>query len=107
MKLSPWARRHSLPPPVTPAAFGYGGGVELGVCASVECQAISWLGDLAGAKHTEDLNLNPPVSVLLIFASVPLPDCSQNQTAVSDTLRLLSDFYHDQGRPTDINFYCD
>jgi hypothetical protein len=38
----------------------------------------------------EDLNLNPPVSVLLIFASVP--DCSQNQTALSDTLRLLSDF---------------
>jgi hypothetical protein len=38
----------------------------------------------------EDLNLNPPVSVLLIFAS--LPDCTQNQTAVSDTLRLLSDF---------------
>jgi hypothetical protein len=35
-------------------------------------------------------NLNPPVSVLLIFAS--LPDCSQNQIAVSDTLRLLSDF---------------
>ena len=28
--------------------------------------------------------------VLLIFAS--LPECSQNQTAVSDTLRLLSDF---------------
>jgi hypothetical protein len=38
----------------------------------------------------EDLNLNPPVLVLLIFA--PLPDCSQNKTAVSDTLRLLSDF---------------
>ena len=30
------------------------------------------------------------VFVLLLFAS--LPDCSQNQTAVSDTLRLLSDF---------------
>jgi hypothetical protein len=41
----------------------------------------------------EDLNLIPgagAVSVLLIFAS--LPDCSQNQTAVSDTLQLLSDF---------------
>jgi hypothetical protein len=38
----------------------------------------------------EDLNLIPAVLVLLIFA--PLPDCSQNQTAVSDTLRLLSDF---------------
>jgi hypothetical protein len=30
------------------------------------------------------------VFMLLLFAS--LPDCSQNQTAVSDTLRLLSDF---------------
>ena len=30
------------------------------------------------------------VFVLLLFAT--LPDCSQNQTAVSDTLRLLSDF---------------
>jgi hypothetical protein len=38
----------------------------------------------------EDLNLIPVVSVLLIFAS--LPDCIQNQTAVSDILRLLSDF---------------
>jgi hypothetical protein len=38
----------------------------------------------------EDFFLNRAVSVLLIFAS--LPDCSQNQTAVSDTLRLLSDF---------------
>lgn len=38
----------------------------------------------------EVLNLRPPVSVLLLFAT--LPECSQNQTAVSDTLRLLSDF---------------
>ena len=38
----------------------------------------------------EDLSLNPVVSVLLIFAY--LPDCIQNQTAVSDTLRLLFDF---------------
>jgi hypothetical protein len=38
----------------------------------------------------EDLNLNPAVSVLLLFASSP--DGSQNQTAVSDTLRLLFDF---------------
>jgi hypothetical protein len=37
----------------------------------------------------EDLNLNPAVSVLLLFAS--LPDCGQNEIAVSDTLRLLSD----------------
>ena len=38
----------------------------------------------------EDFFLRPAVSVLLLFAS--LPDCSQNQTAVSDTLRLFSDF---------------
>jgi hypothetical protein len=38
----------------------------------------------------EDLNLIPAVFVLLFFAS--LPDCIQNQTAVSDPLRLLSDF---------------
>jgi hypothetical protein len=42
------------------------------------------------ANVIEDLFLIPAVSVLLIFAS--LPDCNQNQTAVSDTLRLLSDF---------------
>ena len=38
----------------------------------------------------EVLNVKVHVFVLLIFAT--LPDCSQNQTAVSDTLRLLSDF---------------
>ena len=38
----------------------------------------------------EVLNVKVHVFVLLLFAS--LPDCSQNQTAVSDTLRLLSDF---------------
>ena len=38
----------------------------------------------------EVLNVKVGVSILLLFAS--LPDCSQNQTAVSDTLRLLSDF---------------
>ena len=38
----------------------------------------------------EVLNLRPAVSVLLLFAT--LPECSQNQTAVSDSLRLLSDF---------------
>ena len=44
-------------------------------------------------QPVEDLNLNPAVSVLeflLIFAL--LPDYRENQTAVSDTLRLLSDF---------------
>ena len=34
--------------------------------------------------------LKPAVSPLLLFAS--LPDCNQNQAAVSDTLHLLSDF---------------
>ena len=43
-----------------------------------------------GVIHIEVLNLRPAVSVLLLFAT--LPECSQNQTAVSDTLRLLSDF---------------
>ena len=38
----------------------------------------------------EVLNVKVHVFVLLLFAT--LPDCSQNQTAVSDTLRLLSDF---------------
>ena len=38
----------------------------------------------------EVLNVKVYVFILLLFAS--LPDCSQNQTAVSDTLRLLSDF---------------
>ena len=38
----------------------------------------------------EDLNVKVHVFILLLFAS--LPDCSQNQTAVSDPLRLLSDF---------------
>ena len=40
--------------------------------------------------HIEDLFLRPAVSVLLLF--VTLPDWTQNQTAVSDTLRLFSDF---------------
>ena len=40
--------------------------------------------------YIEDLFLRPAVSVLLLFAT--LPECSQNQTAVSDTLRLFSDF---------------
>ena len=45
----------------------------------------------AGARsNIEDFFLRPAVSVLLLFAS--LPDYSQNQTAVSDALRLLSDF---------------
>jgi hypothetical protein len=39
---------------------------------------------------------------LLLFVSVT--DCSQNQTAVSDTLRLLFDFSHDQGLATEIIF---
>ena len=40
--------------------------------------------------HIEVLFVKPTVFILLLFAT--LPECSQNQTAVSDTLRLLSDF---------------
>ena len=40
--------------------------------------------DTAVPPGIEDLNLNPVVSVLLLFAS--LPDCIQNQTTVSDIL---------------------
>jgi hypothetical protein len=48
--------------------------------------------ELASSIYTiEVLNVKVHVFVLLIFATL-LPDCSQNQTAVSDTLRLLSDF---------------
>ena len=46
--------------------------------------------DEPGVSHIEVLNVKVHVFVLLLFAT--LPDCSQNQTAVSDTLRLLSDF---------------
>ena len=38
----------------------------------------------------EVLNVKVHVFILLLFASVP--DCIQNQTTVSDTLHLLSDF---------------
>jgi hypothetical protein len=38
----------------------------------------------------EVLFVKVTVFILLLFAT--LPECSQNQTAVSDTLRLLSDF---------------
>jgi hypothetical protein len=46
----------------------------------------------------EDLKQNPAVSVLSLFASLQddcqiiSTRCSQNQTTVSDTLRLFSDF---------------
>ena len=48
-------------------------------------------------------NVKVAVSLLLLFVS--LPDCIQNQTAVSDTHHLLFDFYDDQGRRTVINLY--
>ena len=48
------------------------------------------LGGIARYPYIEDFFLNPAVSVLLLFASIP--DCIQNKTVVSDTLRLLSDF---------------
>jgi hypothetical protein len=41
-------------------------------------------------KNLEGLNVNPSHSILLLF--VLLPDCSQNQTTVSDIQHLLSDF---------------
>ena len=43
--------------------------------------------------YIEDLNLNPAVSVLLIFCVTTknlVPDCIQNQTAVSDILSYYS-----------------
>jgi hypothetical protein len=42
------------------------------------------------AYRIEDLFVKVTVFILLLFAT--LTECSQNQTAVSDTLRLLSDF---------------
>jgi hypothetical protein len=42
------------------------------------------------APLIEVLFVKVTVFILLLFAT--LPECSQNQTAVSDTLRLLSDF---------------
>ena len=47
------------------------------------------VGEISCTGCIEVLNVKVHVFVLLIFAT--LPDCSQNQTAVSDTLRLLSD----------------
>ena len=41
-------------------------------------------------RYIEVLDVKVHVFILLLFASVP--DCTQNQIAVSDTLRLLSDF---------------
>jgi hypothetical protein len=45
---------------------------------------------MSSNTRIEVLNVKVGVFILLIFAT--LPECSQNQTAVSDTLRLLSDF---------------
>jgi hypothetical protein len=42
------------------------------------------------ARYIEVLFVKVTVFILLLFAT--LPECSQNQTAVSNTLRLLSDF---------------
>ena len=60
--------------------------VTLGPGKHIERRGIE--GNLA--YGIEDLFLRPAVSVLLFFATIP--ECSQNQTAVSDTLRLFSDF---------------
>ena len=40
----------------------------------------------------EVLFVKVTVFILLIFATLLVTECSQNKTAVSDTLRLLSDF---------------
>jgi hypothetical protein len=40
--------------------------------------------------YIEVLFVKPTVFILLLFATVP--ECSQNQTAVSDILRSLSNF---------------
>ena len=47
-------------------------------------------GDSKFSTRIEIIKLNPAVSPLLLFAS--LPDCSQNQTAVSGTQHLFYDF---------------
>ena len=69
--------------------------IGLNSCRSIEV--------LNTRRSIEVLNLKPGVSVLLFFAS--LPYCSQNQIAVSYTQHLLSDFYHDHGPPTVVNFH--
>jgi hypothetical protein len=60
--------------------------------------AMAAAGALPPSRYADDyvrigievLNVKVGVFILLIFAT--LPECRQNQTAVSDTLRLLSDF---------------
>jgi hypothetical protein len=37
---------------------------------------------------------------IISFRVTTVPDCNQNQTAQSDTQHVLSDFEHNQGRPT-------
>jgi hypothetical protein len=53
-------------------------------------RVIALLSHLVIPGGIEVSNVKVGVFILLHFAS--LPYCSQNQTAVSDTLRLLSDF---------------
>ena len=54
------------------------------------CDVAQPLALLPPAGSIEVLNVKVGVFILLLFASIP--DCSQNQTAVSDPLRFLSDF---------------
>ena len=49
------------------------------------------------------LNVRPGDSILLMFRRVL--DCSQNQAAVAEAQPVLSDFKHDQGRPTVVNLH--
>ena len=73
---------------------GVGARVVLGLAiVGGGCGCFGATFEARGAEPTrglEVLNVKVHVFVLLLFAT--LPDCSQNQTAVSDTLRLLSDF---------------
>jgi hypothetical protein len=72
------------------------------------------LGRLLGRWAAQDGRLNFSIEVLnvkvtlfIVILFVSLPDCGQNQTAVSDEQYSLSDFYHAQGRPTVLNFHFD
>jgi hypothetical protein len=64
---------------LTAPALGAKAAANEGACHGMHAYAYTGI---------EVLNVKVGVYILLIFAT--LPECSQNQTAVSDTLRLLS-----------------
>ena len=49
------------------------------------------------------LHVRPGDSILLMFRRVL--DCSQNQATVAEAQPVLSDFKHNQGRPTVVNLH--